>query len=405
MKKLMILNGSLLQVPLIRAAKEEGYYTIVCDRTATNPGIQLADKHYQISVLDFDSVMKVALKEHIDGIISNYENSMSIVAKISELLHLQGNPELAVKRIESKYKFREVLQAANLFSPEAFESEDVEEFCEKVQKLTFPVIVKPSNSSASRGITVFENYGEQQIRDCFDSCQKLSLDHKVTAENYVEARDAAFFEGEIFVFDGKVYDFGMFTCLRSKKFPLYPQCDVYPPLLSREESVTIKEQLYAICREAGYKYGIINVEGFIEKNGEPFFIEINARQGGGDNPLLIQDCCNVDMYKLLVTTAMNDSYYYEQVIEQLTGNYDTGPYINVFAVFSCREGLYRGLHIDDDVKEYIYDIEELHTVNTHIDRAKHSGDRVAKVRLRFPNREQQLRYTDILENKIYAEAE
>ena len=89
----------------------------------------------------------------------------------------------------------------------------------------------------------------------------------------------------------------------------------------------------------------------------------------------------------------------------MTGNYDTGPYINVFAVFSCREGLYRGLHIDDDVKEYIYDIEELHTVNTHIDRAKHSGDRVAKVRLRFPNREQQLRYTDILENKIYAEAE
>ena len=128
MKKLMILNGSLLQVPLIRAAKEEGYYTIVCDRTATNPGIQLADKHYQLSVLDFDAVMKAALKEHIDGIISNYENSMSIVAKISELLHLQGNPELAVKRIESKYKFREVLQAANLFSPEAFESEASEKY-------------------------------------------------------------------------------------------------------------------------------------------------------------------------------------------------------------------------------------------------------------------------------------
>ena len=61
----MILNGSLLQVPLIRAAKEEGYYTIVCDRTATNPGIQLADKHYQISVLDSDSVMKVALKDKL----------------------------------------------------------------------------------------------------------------------------------------------------------------------------------------------------------------------------------------------------------------------------------------------------------------------------------------------------
>ena len=96
-----------------------------------------------------------------------------------------------------------------------------------------------------------------------------------------------------------------------------------------------------------------------------------------------------------------------RIIYQLstTGKYDIGPYITTFAVFSRRDGLYRGLHIDDDVKEYIYDIEELHIMNTHIDRAKHSGDRVAKVRLRFPNRELQLRYTDILENKIFAEAE
>ena len=35
------------------------------------------------------------------------------------------------------------------------------------------------------------------MKDSFAVCQKLSLDHKVTAGNYIEARDNAFFEGEM----------------------------------------------------------------------------------------------------------------------------------------------------------------------------------------------------------------
>ena len=402
MKKLLILNGSSLQVPLIKAAKEEGYYTVLCDWTTTNPGIEFADKHYRLSVLDYDAVLDVARKEHIDGIISNYENSMSIVAKISEALHLQGNPESAVKRLGSKYKFREVLQTVGLFSPEAVESEAPDDFCAKAKKLAYPVIIKPSVSSASRGIRVFESYNELKMKEAFAVCQKLSLDHKVTAESYIESKGNAFFEGEIFVFDGKVYDFGLFTCIRSKKFPLYPQCNVYPPILSGEESAKIKEQLFAVCSEAGFKFGIINVEGCITGNGEPFFIEINTRQGGGDNSFLVYHCCDVNMYKLLVTTAMNDTDYYEQITEKITRKNVLGPYITTLAVYSYKDGIYRGLHIDEDVKEFMYDINELQAVNTHVGRAKHSGDRVAKVRLKFPSRKIQLRYTEMLEKRIYA---
>ncbi len=401
MKKLMILNGSLFQVPLIKAAKEEGYYTILCDWTTTNPGIKLADKHYQISVLDFDAVLEISQKEQIDGIISNSEYAMPVVAKISEVLHLRGNPESAVKQFQSKYKFRKVLHMLGLFSPEAVESGEAGEFCLKVQNLVFPIIIKPSSCSASRGVTICESYNERQIKEIFAVCQNLSQDRKVTAENYIEARDNSFFEGEVFVLDGKVYDFGMFTCLRSKDFPLFPQCNVYPPILSREEAASIKEQLDAICRKVNFKFGIINVEGFIVKNGAPFFVEINARQGGGDNSLLINYCCDVDMHKLLVTTAMNDMYYYKQIADKKFLN----PYITTLAVYSHKDGIYRGLHVDGDVKEYLFDMDELYTVGKHIDRTRISGDSVARVRLKFPNREIQLDYAGTLENKIYAKVE
>ena len=50
MKKILVLGGAKAQVPLIEAAKKEGYYVVLCDWTTTNPGIALADKHYQVEM-------------------------------------------------------------------------------------------------------------------------------------------------------------------------------------------------------------------------------------------------------------------------------------------------------------------------------------------------------------------
>ena len=44
MKKLMVLAAGLLQVPVIRKAREMGYYVIAVDDDAEAPGMKLADK-------------------------------------------------------------------------------------------------------------------------------------------------------------------------------------------------------------------------------------------------------------------------------------------------------------------------------------------------------------------------
>lgn len=43
MKKLMILGGGPNQIPLIKAAKKNGYHVIVCDYSESAPGVELAD--------------------------------------------------------------------------------------------------------------------------------------------------------------------------------------------------------------------------------------------------------------------------------------------------------------------------------------------------------------------------
>ena len=51
MKKLLIIGASILQLPAIKKAKENGYYTIVADFNPNAIGIPYADEfrceHYQ----------------------------------------------------------------------------------------------------------------------------------------------------------------------------------------------------------------------------------------------------------------------------------------------------------------------------------------------------------------------
>ena len=80
MKKLLILGANVKQVQLIQAAKEEGYYVIVCDYDDSRPGITLADKVFSVSYIDFETVLSVAKQEQIDGVLGNNDLAMPIVA-------------------------------------------------------------------------------------------------------------------------------------------------------------------------------------------------------------------------------------------------------------------------------------------------------------------------------------
>ena len=68
MKTIMIIGAGKAQVPLIKAAKREGYYIIVCDWNPEAPGVQLADEFCKVSTKDRIGLYKTAKAKKIDGI-------------------------------------------------------------------------------------------------------------------------------------------------------------------------------------------------------------------------------------------------------------------------------------------------------------------------------------------------
>jgi hypothetical protein len=107
MKKILLLGGSAQQLVAIKAAKELGYYTIVCDYLPDNPGQYEADKFYATSTTDIEAVYEIAKEEQINGILAYASDPAALPAAIvAEKLGLPTNPAKSVEILGLKYPWR-----------------------------------------------------------------------------------------------------------------------------------------------------------------------------------------------------------------------------------------------------------------------------------------------------------
>ena len=399
LKKILILGGNIAQVPLIKASKTEGYHVVLVDYTTTNPGIALADTHYQVNFMDREKVLEIACHEQVQGVISNSEPAMPIVAYISEQLNLVGNTLESVSKLNSKIGFRVLQKELGIFVPEHIVTASFEEACQYIDKLTFPVVIKPSKSSGSRGTTkvvsreMFCNY-----QAAWDACSHFSIDGKVVLEEYVESQTPdSTIDGEIFICNGRILWDGLFTTRRSMKAPMVPMMIVFPIILKDELLENVKHDIERILRGAGIQFGEYNIESFYTPNNDLFFIEINARQGGGGVPVMAQKHSGIDMYKLLVTTAMGDNTYFEEVYNQKNScNYVVRQHI-----FGRESGIFQELYVAPELQPFVKDIQIFVKPGEMMQSCGSGEDSLGWVDLEFENREQQLSFLRQIEENIY----
>ena len=88
MKKLLMLGGSMQQIPAIRRAKEMGHYVITCDYLPDNPGHKYSDEFYNESTTDLEGVLAVAEQLKIDGIVAYASDPAAPTAAYLSLIHI-----------------------------------------------------------------------------------------------------------------------------------------------------------------------------------------------------------------------------------------------------------------------------------------------------------------------------
>ena len=396
-KRILILGAGEAQLNLIKMAKNLGYFTIVCDTRPDMEGSKLADKYYQVNYMDKELVYKIAIDENIDGIISNSEPAMMSVSYVVDKLKLPGNSVESLEKLLSKEKFRVLQEETKVYCPKSFIVETEREAVDKSKQLKFPIIIKPSESSGSRGTTKILEYSKEKIREAFLNCQLFSRNKKVVIEEFVEMESLELIDADVFVVGDDIMWDAFHGCRRSEKRPMIPMTKILPPNTSDERKLKVKEEVNKLLRQAGVKLGQFNVETYFSKNGELFVVEINPRQAGNCIPHLIKEHTGIDFTKLLVSLAVDDKSYYEYLKSYEREN----NYITLQVVFSDKTGIYDGLFIDKEIKPFINWINEFYKKGDKVNKAISAEDLVAHVDLKFDNIDQQRKFTSDIEKFIY----
>ena len=163
-KKILLLGGSAQQLVAIRAAKELGYYTVLCDYLPDNPGQYEADKFYGASTTDVEAVYAIAQKEQISGILAYASDPAALPAAIvAERLGLPTNPAKSVEILGLKYPWRRFLHDKGFACPRFYSfspQTPIEEIKNNTKDFTFPIVVKPTDSSGSKGVSRLDDWDE-----------------------------------------------------------------------------------------------------------------------------------------------------------------------------------------------------------------------------------------------------
>lgn len=346
MKKILLLGGSAQQVVAIKTAKRLGYYTVLCDFLVDNPGQYEADKFYLVSTTDKNAVLEVAQKEQINGVLAYASDPAApTAAYIAEKMGLPGNPYESVEILCNKDKFRTFLKENGLCTPKAKGYASKEETLKDKLSFEYPIIIKPVDSSGSKGTTVLEN--EDGLESALDFAFSFSRCQRIVVEHFIEKKHPYLIGGDVFIKDGKIVLWGLLNCHRDNRVnPLVPVGKSYPLQLELEELQNVKKTLSLLVEKLGIKNGAMNVELVVDKSNRVWPIDVGPRSGGNMIPDLLGDMFGVDIAEMSIEAAMGTLIKGE--IREQTGCYATHN------LHSAKTGIYKDILFAPEIERYIY---------------------------------------------------
>lgn len=180
----MILGAGIIQIPVIRKAKELSYHTIVVDYDEQAPGIQYADEFYNISTNDKRQVLALAKEKKVDGILTTSDYPVNVVAYVSHALGLPGMSEKLAEICTNKYLQRSYFLEHQINVPRF----RLITFFDALTEVDyFPCIIKPVDSSASRGVKKVDTL--QALQDQFAETLRNSKSGQIIVEEYIEGKE------------------------------------------------------------------------------------------------------------------------------------------------------------------------------------------------------------------------
>ena len=378
----MILGGARYALPVIEAAHNLGCYVITCDYLPDNIAHKYSDEYCNVSIIDKDAVLQAAQKLNIDGIMSfACDPGVVTAAYVAEKMGLPsvGSYE-AVSILQNKGRFRAFLTEHGFNVPTAKGYKSIEEALKDISLFHWPVIVKPTDSAGSKGVTKVEKPKDLkksiEYALSFSHCDEFIIEDFLQQIGYSSDTDCFSVDGELkFVsFDRQLFDMNAAN-------PYTPAAYSWPASISDEHQKELTSEIQRLITLLGLKSSIYNIETRECINGKAYIMECSPRGGGNRLAEMLRYATGVDLITNSVRAAIGEPCV---GIEQK-------PYDGAWAeiiLHSDRPGIFKELWISDSIMQNVIERDLWIESGTKVGGFSAANEAIGTLVLRFDTQDQ-----------------
>ena len=386
----MILGGARYALPVIEAAHKLGIYVITCDYLPDNIAHKYSDEYCNISIIDKEATLDAAQKLQIDGIMSfACDPGVVTAAYVADKMGLPNvGPYESVCILQNKGKFRKFLTDNNFTVPMAKSYKNIDEALKDAGIFNWPVIVKPTDSAGSKGVTRVDSIDDLKTSIeyalSFSHSDEFIIEDFITQKGYSSDSDSFSINGEL--------KFVSFDCQRFDKDaenPYTPAAYSWPSSISNKHQDELKSEIQRLIKLLGMTTAVYNIETRESTDGKAYIMEMSPRGGGNRLSECLRYATGVDMITNMV------KYSVGLPIDEIEQKDYSGYWAEVI-LHSDKAGIFESLWISDELQENIVETDLWIEKNQKVGGFSAANEAIGTLIMRFESQEMLNR---VLENQ------
>ena len=325
-KKIMVLGGGPNRigqgiefdyccVHAALAMREDGFETIMvnCNPETVSTDYNVSDRLY-FEPLTFEDVIEIAQLEKPVGVIVQFggQTPLNLVKRL-ELAGVPviGTPPDAIDRAEDRERFQQLIQKLGLRQPPNCTVRSVEESIEEANKISYPLVVRPSYVLGGRAMEVV--YNEEELKRYMHRAVMVSNESPVLLDYFLSS--AIEIDVDV-VSDGERVVVGaiMQHIEQAGIHSGDSACSLPPYNLTMKVQDHIREQVSALALELGV-VGLMNTQ-LAYQDGEIYVIEVNPR--ASRTVPFVSKCIGTSLAKVaarcMIGTSLKEQGFTKEII-------------------------------------------------------------------------------------------
>lgn len=343
MKKILILNGSFCEQPIIIKAKEMGYYVVTTGNAPELVGHQFADEYIPEDYSNKEAILKLVKDNGIEGIVS-CANDFGVItsAYVAEQMGWKGHDTYENALIlHHKDKFKKYCAQKNLPSPLSVVFDDENVCMEYVKNCEFPIIVKANDLTGGKGI--MKAYNQEEAEMAVKNAFERSREKHIVVEPFIEGTQHTIIT---FVYQGKVMASTSCNCY-SPINPYLIQSETFPA----EGIELVQEQLHGVIEgivaDLHLADGIFALQ-YMMKDGKPYIIEMMRRIFGNQLTTILEANTGFPWEEAYIRVALGMN------LDGLEKREPLYPFCGHHGIMKTENGMVNSVTIPDKIQKHIF---------------------------------------------------